>query len=179
MLCHELFSNKWMRCSIIKKNCCRYRIDKERTKHNIFGLLGFFSCHMVHPTMHVVLLACVTFLRCLLIALRENTSIVSQVSAIETSTGVNWSIIPHWCAWAVLMRSLWCHWVGFFGFFKRMTKLLILSIVSALYARTKLRVLWWVVTWASVAARLSLILKLALLFTKFLAFILQACGLIE
>jgi hypothetical protein len=64
--------------------------DKERTEHNILGLLGFFSCHMVHPTMHVVLLASVTFLRCLHIALGGgNTGIVSQFSAVKTSTWVN------------------------------------------------------------------------------------------
>jgi hypothetical protein len=34
--------------------------------------------------------------------------------------------------------SLWCHWVGFFGFLKR-TILLTLSMISALCARTKLR----------------------------------------
>jgi hypothetical protein len=34
-------------------------VDKERTKHNILVTLSFFSYHMVHPTMHVVLLASV------------------------------------------------------------------------------------------------------------------------
>jgi hypothetical protein len=95
---------------------------------------------MVHPAMYIILLASVTFLRCLHITLVANTGIVSQFSAIETSTGVNWSIIPYWCAGAVLVRiwSLWCHWVGFFGFFKRTMKLLSLSMISALYTRTKL-----------------------------------------
>jgi hypothetical protein len=72
-------------------------VDKERTEHNILGLLGFFSCHMVHPTMHIILLAFVTFLRCLHIALRANTGIVSQFSAVETSTEVNWISVPYWC----------------------------------------------------------------------------------
>jgi hypothetical protein len=63
-------------------------VDKERTKNNILVSLSFFSCHMVHPTMHVVLLASVTFLRCLHIALGANTSIVTQFSTIKTSTGL-------------------------------------------------------------------------------------------
>jgi hypothetical protein len=50
------------------------------------------ECH--HPTMHVVLLASVTFLRCLHIALGANTGIVPQFSAIESTTWVNRSIIP-------------------------------------------------------------------------------------
>jgi hypothetical protein len=63
---------------------------------NIFVSLSFFSCHMVHPTMHIVLLASVTFLRCLYIALRANTGIVSQFSAVKATTWVNWSIVPYW-----------------------------------------------------------------------------------
>jgi hypothetical protein len=74
---------------------------------------------------------------------------------------------------------MWCHWVEFFGFLKQMIKLLTLSMISALYARTKLRALCRVVTRASITARLTLRLKLALLFMKFLAFVLQAYSLIE
>jgi hypothetical protein len=123
----------------------------------------------------------IAFLRCVHVALGAYTGIVSQFSAIETSIWVNWSIIPYWCTWAILMRiwRMWCHKVEFFSLLKRTIKLLILSMVSALSGTTKLRALWWVVPRASVTARLPLRLKLSLRLTKFLAFVFQAYGLIQ
>jgi hypothetical protein len=98
----------------------------------------------------------ITFLRCLHIVLGANTGIVSQFSTVETTIWVNWSIIPYWCTWAILIKiwSTWCHSVELFELIKRMIRLLILSMISALYTRTKLRALWQVVTRSSVTARL-------------------------
>ena len=40
-----------MCCTGIKQNHCRYGVDKERTQHNIWRILGFFSVDVVQTAL--------------------------------------------------------------------------------------------------------------------------------
>jgi hypothetical protein len=51
-----------MLCFRIKQNCCRVRVCEEHTQHDILGLLGFLSSHMVDFFIGEILLPLRTLL---------------------------------------------------------------------------------------------------------------------
>ena len=54
MLQNKTLRNERVRSSRIKQNRGRYCVDRERTEHDIWGILCFFLGHMVQVTLPVV-----------------------------------------------------------------------------------------------------------------------------
>ena len=54
MLRNKTLRNKRMGSSRIKQNRGRYCVDRERTEHDVWGILRFFPGHMVQVTLPVV-----------------------------------------------------------------------------------------------------------------------------
>ena len=54
MLQNKTLRNERMGSSRIKQNCGRYCVDRERTEHDVWGILRFFPGHMVQVTLLVV-----------------------------------------------------------------------------------------------------------------------------
>ena len=54
MLRNKTLLNERVRSSRIKQNRGRYCVDRERTEHDVWGILRFFSGHMVQVTLPVV-----------------------------------------------------------------------------------------------------------------------------
>ena len=54
MLQNKTLRNERMGSSRIKQNRGRYCVDRERTEHDVWGILRFFPGHMVQVTLLVV-----------------------------------------------------------------------------------------------------------------------------
>ena len=54
MLQNKTLRNERVRSSRIKQNRGRYCVDRERTEHDVWGILRFFPGHMVQVTLPVV-----------------------------------------------------------------------------------------------------------------------------
>ena len=54
MLQNKILRNERMGSSRIKQNHGRYCVDRERTEHDVWGILRLFSGHMVQVTLPVV-----------------------------------------------------------------------------------------------------------------------------
>ena len=54
MLRNKTLRNERMGSSRIKQNRGRYCVDRERTEHDVWGILRFFPGHMVQVTLPVV-----------------------------------------------------------------------------------------------------------------------------
>ena len=54
MLQNKILRNEQMGSSRIKQNRGRYCVDRERTEHDVWGILRFFSGHMVQVALLVV-----------------------------------------------------------------------------------------------------------------------------
>jgi hypothetical protein len=127
MFCHKLINYERMRCSWIKQYCSGYRVDMKRTQYHTGVILGLLHWYMINLATHIVLLASlarsmwsmslsgwlprsVTILpmsqHC---SLRTIVGIVSQLTTLETSIGLNRSSVPNRCpraiVWMTLLRS--------------------------------------------------------------------------
>ena len=54
MLRNKTLRNERMGSSRIKQNRGRYCVDRERTEHDVWGILGFFLGHMIQVTLPVI-----------------------------------------------------------------------------------------------------------------------------
>jgi hypothetical protein len=131
MFFHKLIGNKWMWCSGIESNRCRFRVDMERTKHDLWSFLCLFNRHVVYLSMHKVLLSpatlrsrvpsanlrgwlprplSTTLLWTLHPTLGTVVGIMPQLYPLEATTRLNWCSVSHWCTWGIVRVILLLNW---------------------------------------------------------------------
>jgi hypothetical protein len=199
MFCHKLIRYEWMWCTWIKQYCSEYRVDGKHTQYHAGVILSLLHWYMIHPATHRVLLASlarslwrtslrrwlprpvtIVPLRSLHRSLRTIVGIVSQLSTLETSIGLNRGSVPDRCPRAIVgatrlrSRSSRCLRVEAL-WLKQVLQLQVLWIPSTLSTRTVLRrTLLRVEARMSVTAWLSMWLELVSLLAQFLPLAFQS-----
>jgi hypothetical protein len=108
-----------------------FRVDKERTKHNLWSFLCLFNRHVVYLSTHKVLLSPATLRsrvpsanlrgwlpRPLSITLPWSlhstlgtvVGIMPQLSALEATTRLNRCGVSHWCTSGIVRAILLLNW---------------------------------------------------------------------